>query len=587
MLVSSKHKFLKDLILLAFPFTLVGITIGMESCGNVKAAANNDSNALFKYREVYLPEAIGDNALNYGLNSLDNDWGIWGHNIGRMIPEKHSQSIYAKVDGNVIKKQYCFSSPQLFEYIEEYISNKYDEDAGVMFSIIPNDNDIVCICERCVAIGNTEKDASPAVTKLVRDLAARFPAHLFFTSDYKTTRAIPVDSMPPNTGVLVSAINFPLSTGPSREEEDFISRLKLWGKTTPHVLVWDYINNFDDYFTPFPSLGAMQRRLKHYVNNNVNSIFLNGSGPDISALSRLHTEVLAALTANPDLDWQAYLKTKAKEIYPVTGELIADYMLAQEDNVVKNGIVLPLYEGVEVATKTYLPMADFITFHDSLKSLRNSTKDTEREEIDRLLGELALTRLEINRISGNLENSREFLTDLQNLATSGVHAYNESGWSIDQYITEYGYLLEQAEKSKGNKLKGKKLIALTPLDPDYSDISILTDGVLAIPSNYHSGNLIMTPESQTRIAVPNTDGLKKLVVWMTYNPPYKLFLPEKVTLSSNGKVIKEITPSYPENFSGHSRIEFDVPSGGKEGLVLTFIKDPEKRSMALEEIEGY
>lgn len=81
--------------------------------------------------------------------------------------------------------------------------------------------------------------------------------------------------------------------------------------------------------------------------------------------------------------------------------------------------------------------------------------------------------------------------------------------------------------------------------------------------------------------------MKKLVVWMSYNPAYRVKLPEMVTLSSTGSKKQSVQPTYPEDLSGHSRIEFDVPSNSNGSLVLTFYKEPETHSMAIEEIEGF
>lgn len=558
------------------------------ACGQARAADNDSIKSVFKYREIYLPEGVGENATKLGLNTLEEDWGIWGHNLGRVLPEDHSQNVYAKINGVTNKKQFCFSSNHLFQYIEEYVSDKYGDEETIRFAIIPNDNEIVCLCEKCVTVGNSKKDASPAVTKLVRRLAERFPNHIFYTSDYKTTRGLPKDSMPENTGVLVSAIDFPLSYTGSPEETRFIQRLQAWKATTPRILVWDYINNFDDYFTPYPTFGAMQRRLKDYRDNNVTAVFLNGSGTDISAMSKLRTEVLAAMTSDPETDWKDLLYKKASEYYPVSGLVIADFMVAQEDDLAKSGLSLPLYEGVEKALKTYLSKDKFIDFHNKLLELRPHLTNQEKEEVEQLLGELALTRLELNRINANLDDSQRFLEDLQNLVAAGNPSYNESGWSIEGYVNDYKYLLDHYKATGSrNKLKGANLVALTPLDPDYSDISILTDGVLGIPSNYHNGNLIISPESYSKIAVPNIPGIKKLKVWLTYNPAYRLSLPMTVELSANNKKIAEAEPKYPSDLSGHTFVEFDVPSSTEGTLQLTFFKDEETRSIAIDEIEGF
>lgn len=576
--------------------TLAGIGVLMSAfsiavtpaCGTAHAAGNDSVNAAFKYREIYLPEGVGENATKLGLNSLDEDWGIWGHNLGKVLPKEPSQSIYAKQNGNTLKAQFCFTSDHLFSYIEDYIVDNYGEEVTTRFAIVPNDNDIVCLCQICVEEGNTKKDASPAVTSLVRRLAQRFPNHIFYTSDYKTTKGLPTDSMPANTGVLISAINFPLSYEETPEETGFIQRLQAWGQTTPRILVWDYINNFDDYFTPFPTLGAMQKRLKDYRDNKVTAIFLNGSGYDISAMSRLRTEVLAAITADPEIDWKTLLKEKATEYYPQSGSIIANYMLSQESDIEQSGVSLPLYEGVDKARKIYLAEDKFTAFHDSLLNVRKDLEGMEKEEVDILLGELALTRLELNRINGKFQNSDKFLNELEQLKGMGFPSYNESGWTIEEYVRDYRYLLDHNKSSAGkNKLKGEKLMALTPLDPDYSDISIITDGVLGIPSNYHNGNLIISPQTSARIAVPKKPGMNKIKVWLCYNPAYRLSLPETVTLSSGGNVIASATPRYPEKIFGHSVVEFDIPPSSEGSLVLEFIKEEGTRSIAIEEIEGF
>lgn len=567
---------------------MTALSIAASCVANEKAMADSTSSA-FKYREVYLPQGIGQNARNFGLNTLEYDWGIWGHNLAKVLPEEHSNSIYAKVNGNTSKKQFCFSSNHLYNYIEEFIDSKYDKNEFARFAIIPNDNDIVCLCEKCIAAGNSHGNASPAVNKLVRKLAQRFPNHTFFTSDYRTTSEIPTDTMPQNTGVLISAMTYPLSTSDSPDEHRFLDRINKWTPTTPRVLVWDYINNFDDYFTPYPIFGPMQRRLKQYRDNKVTAVFLNGSGADPSSFSDIKTEVLAELTDNPDADWKELVKEKATKLYPVAGLTIADFILAQEEMIQNSGAVLPLYEGVETALKTYLPENDFVVFHDKLMKLRESAQDPEKQALDLLLGQLALTRLEIKRINADTKESEPLLQQLAYLPENGVEAYNESGWTINSYINDYNFLLKHVkETGKKNKIKGEKLIPLTALDQQYTNVGILTDGVLGIPSNYHSGLLITSPRDFTQIAIPNKPGTKKVKVWMAYNPAYRIFLPENVTLSTaDGKSIGSVAPAYPENDSGHSSLEFDVPASVNGTLTLTFHKNPENHSMAIEEIEAF
>lgn len=565
---------------------IISSLIGTAGCTSPRQIEQDFSKSTFKYGEVYLPEAIGVYADSLGLNSLDKDWGIWGHNIYKILPDNPSETIYAKVNGSTIKKQYCFTSPRLYEYISEYIEDQYGPKDKARFSIIPNDNDIVCLCVRCVEAGNTPGNSSPAIFSMIRKLATHFPNHIFYTSDYGTTRALPTDSLPQNSGVMVSAMPYPLSYDNTTDENVFLETLDNWKGKTKRILIWDYINNFDDYFTPFPILGIMQSRLQQYKNHNVSAVFLNGSGEDVSSLSRLKSIVLAALIADPDTDWRVLLKQKATEIYPITGETIANFILAQENFIEENKAHLPLYEGVYIALKRYLPQDSYIEFHDTLKNLRDKTSGEERKDIDMLLSELALTRLEINRINGNVQDSDKYLTDLSRLIESGVNSYNESGWLIESYIRDYRYMLDH-KKSVGekNKLSGVKLKALTPLDEDYSDISIITDGLLGIPSNYHNGHLITSPEKETSISVPYFEGSNKLNVWLTYNTGFKIHLPESVTVSAPGMLSVTKSAEYPKDLSGHCLLEFDLPSTVTGPITVTLTKNPENRSMAIEEIE--
>lgn len=573
---------------LAFLISLITGIASLASCTLAEAADKNNGEAAFVYREIYLPESTGENAHKIGLNTLDNDWALWGHNLADILPEKKSESIYAKKNGSTVHNQFCFTSERLFEYISDYIDNHYDSTDSVRFAILPNDNDIVCLCEDCVAIGNKAKDASPAVFDLINKLAKKFPNHVFFTSYYRTTRGLPKTKLPHNVGVLVSAMDYPLAPTETPAETEFMKILSQWNQKTDRIFVWDYINNFDDYFTPFPVFDIMQRRLNLYKQNGVTAVFLNGSGTDFSSFSGLKADVLAELTGNPQIDWKSVLKEKAAERFPKAGNIIADFIIAQEEFVKQNGKQLPLYDGVGKALQTYLPQEQFIKFHDELRSVAPSTSGEEKQYVDQLLGALALTRLELNRINGTTEGSRELLNELKTLNGFDIPAYSESGWSVDNYASDYDHLLSHSE-ANGNKnlLKGVKLMPMTALDPDYSDITIVTDGLLGIPSNYHSGNLIMSPDTSTKIAIPRNQDIKRLRVCLSYNPAYRIGLPSEVVLESGGMQIGRVQPSYPSDESGHVMVDFNVPKEATGSLLLTLVRDPEIHSMAIDEIEGF
>lgn len=75
--------------------------------------------------------------------------------------------------------------------------------------------------------------------------------------------------MPENTGVLISAIDFPLSYGfeSTSQAADFAAKIKKWRAVIPNIYVWDYMRNFDDYLTPFPVLGVLEKNGWHFLNS--------------------------------------------------------------------------------------------------------------------------------------------------------------------------------------------------------------------------------------------------------------------------------------------------------------------------------
>lgn len=554
--------------------------------GCQKTAEIEDTDSVFEYREIYLPEQTTKDTKTLKLNLVDNEWGIWGHHLNKVLPKNPSLSVFATISGRNNDEQFCFMSDKLFQYIEAYIHDNYGATRSQRFAILPNDNGLVCQCEQCRRIGCTTNNAMPAVMHILERLAHRFPSHTFFTSYYLTTRNVPAKPMPVNTGVLISAMDYDLNAKVSARELQFENLLRRWGGVTKNIYVWDYINNFDDYFTPFPVFNIMQRRFKLYAKTGVRGVFLNGSGSDYSTFSRLKTYVLAAMLRNPECDWKTVLEERCLEFYPVTGKLLAQYIMKQEEFVATKGKPLPLYEGVATALKNYLNEQDFVDFHNQLILLLPKTQGDERAEITRLNAALMLTRLEIRRLHGDIRGCGAMLEQLRRIIQNDVRIYSESYWTVESYIQDYQKMLQEAEEMKGkNLLQGLMLTPLTALDPDYSDISILTDGLAGIPSNYHCGQMISSADPSLKIAIPHVDGMKRLRVGLTYNAQFHIALPLSVTLMAGDSEIETIKPQQ-QGISGRYVAEFNIPASANRTLVLVVTRNKEERTMAIDEVMG-
>ena len=555
---------------------------------NCQDTVQHDISSPFEYREVYLPDLPFDEGHNLYLNNVSRDWGIWGHNLSVVLPKNASQTVYAKNGNSVNKDQFCFSSDALFNYIKDYIDDNFGNSKTVRFAILPNDNSVVCLCDRCVECGNKEGDASGAVYHMLERLTEKYPNHIFFSSYYRTTSHLPQSKLPDNAGVLISAMSYPLNPANTVQEEEFGVLLDKWSKYTNRVYIWDYLNNFDDYFTSFPIFDVVQRRLRLYNKHGVKGVFFNGSGPDYSTFSRLKTHIIAAMLSDPEVEWRPLLREISNELYPVTGEAISNFIILQENLVRARQKTLPMYEGVPKAMNIYLPAEQFVNLQGDLLTLSPFIKDPERTEVQKMYRAMMLTSLELKRIFADTTGCVRLLDGLGRLINQGIVSYSESGGSIESYISEYRYILKHAEEvGKKNVLKGVDLEPLTALDEDYNDISILTDGLLGLPSNYHCGHMISSAAPALRIAIPYVKGMKRLRVSMTKNAIYHIAFPLSVSLSCEERELGKVVPKPIPNNIQRSVVEFNIPSDCKGTLVLTIVRNQEERTMALDEIEGF
>ena len=565
--------------------TLLFLALSFFNCG---LAQQQTTLSPFEYREVYLPELPMNEGRSLNLNSLDTDWGIWGHNLSVVLPANPTPSVYARSGNSVNNTQFCFSSDALYRYIRTYIDDNFGNSTTVRFAILPNDNSTVCLCPQCVEHGNSPGNASGAVYFMLERLAQTYPKHIFFSSYYRTTATLPSKPLPENAGVLISAMDYPLSPVHTPKEDEFLALISQWKGLTSRLYIWDYINNFDDYLTPLPIFDIAQRRLRLYADAGVKGVFFNGSGTDYSTMSRLKTHILAAILSDPDVDWRPLLKEMSSRLYPVTGDIISSFIISQENYLTDRKKAIPMYEGVPVAVKTYLPADAFIRFHEELIDILPVIKDPEYTEIRTMTRAMMFTRLELKRIAADTVGTMRMLDALERSIPQGVVTYSESGGSTASYIGEYRYMLKHAQDLRGKDLlKGIRIEPLTALDEDYSDVSILTDGLLGLPSSYHCGQMLSSATPALRLAIPPVNGIKKLRISVTRNPIYHIEFPSSVSLSVNGRDLGRKIPNLIQDDPQHGMVEFDIPSDCKGAMVLTIVRNQDERTMAIDEIEGF
>lgn len=505
----------------------------------------------FEYRGIYSPSNTNADLMPIlGTHNVDFDWGLWGHNLRKVFTDGIPQEAYALVGAKRDESQFCFSSEKLYKAYEAYVIDQYGDgnnDEIVRFAVMPNDNSTVCQCPACRAAGNTATSATPAVTKMVERLARRFPKHQFFTSSYTTTSAPPKHRLPDNVGVLVSTLALPLQTkmdGSTAEQRKFEATMKSWKNASKHIYVWDYMRNFDDYITPYPCLEHIKSRLQYFKKMGVDGVFYNGSGYDYASFDDVQTYVVAQLMLNPDADITQLVRHYYGKAYPVTAPIYADYYLSLEDKAQK--ATLNPYSGIGEAAHTYLDGAALDAFWHKLDGGKGKAVDTERRNINEMLTALAFTRLELLRLKPTAPSAAtkdELLSLLSaHTAFKDFANYRESFGEVDKYICEWRTSSPWLANN-GNKLRGAMLTSTTKLDPEYGDLSVLTDGKAGFASDYHTGWLLNSA-AQLSLTVPqgNLSGNATLQLTFLQAPQWHIYAPSLVEVWQGGKLVGKAMP---------------------------------------------
>lgn len=500
-------------------------------------------NFVFEYRGIYTPSNSNKELMAItSSHNVDYDWGLWGHNLGHVFPDGIPEEARAVVNGQRQIKQFCFSSEILYKAIETYIIDNFGEgknnNTPVRFTIMPNDNDAICTCKQCIDKGNTSKSATPAVSSLIHRIAKRFPHHLFFTSAYLSTYTPPTKKMPSNTGVIISAMEIPMQAKipmKSVKTTKFSELVNQWHNVTDRIYIWDYMRNFDDYLTPYPCLNMISERLRFFHSLGVKGVFYNGSGTDYASLDDIQTTTIAAMLINPYIQADEYAIQCIHRYYPISGELISKAYTEWEERSGKYNSILPFYGGIADAVKAWLVPDKFEDFCSKLDKKSKEIKEDERTRLNKLLTALQFTRLELLRMPhGNydaqtaaiclesLQGHTAFKKEMQN--------YREANGNLDKYIKEWETLIEENATSS-NLILGIPLVAKYKPDANYTDLSILTDGRYALPSDYHTGWLIASPKEITIEIPPGKVKSGQHIKFSFMNAPHwRIRLPRSVEI---------------------------------------------------------
>ncbi|MCC5918111.1 MAG: DUF4838 domain-containing protein [Cryomorphaceae bacterium] len=508
-----------------------------------------DSQQLaFDYREPYFQYNWEKSFRTWNsTQTLDEVWGIWGHNIAKNV--EVTADMLATVDNVKVNNQFCFSSKALEDALVEAIKQKKEEWAKPnKFMIMPEDNALVCTCEKCKSHGNTLKNASPAVFTMLNKVAERLPQQQLYSTAYITTDAPPPFKLRSNVGVMVSTMSFEKGVviEGSNQEAKIRNLLNQWKELTNTIYLWDYAINFDNYFESYPTLQIQQKNLQFFLENGVTGVFMQGNEAGYAAFSSLKSFVYSQLLQNPSTDVKKLIDIYFKAKYPLTGEILAEYYQRIDERAFQSRRTLDIYGNWESAIKKYLLANELTLLLKKIDRVINQCELDEVQALNPLLAALYFQRLELMRINGIGMNgyagsiddnytarvsdeAKQMFNKLSAyIRISNLEVFNESGFLLSDYLEYWNKQL--LNNSYKNYAFGKKLKPLGKMDEGYP-IKMINDGAVGF-FDYNNNWMINSVDALSfEIAASEVYNTQHIRMCFLNNVRHRIHLPQKVIVT--------------------------------------------------------
>lgn len=558
----------------------------------------------FQYREPHLGQNIDyERSLLLGNNNIDVDWGLWGHQLSSLANDFGDEEMFALFDGHRNHNQLCFSSKVLLKQTSEFILNQYGNGnkKAYRFMISPSDNNLVCQCSLCLSKGNSENNATPAVTAFLNNLAQRFKNHEFYTIAYKTTQKAPEITLNNNAGVFISTIDLPKGIEifeAQKETQLFEQTLASWSNKTQKLYLWDYAANFDDYLSPIPLVNGIQRQLKYFKKLGIKGIFLNSAGYDYMPFADVNAYIFSALMKDNTLVTEELASKYITKFYPVSWKILSSFYIGQLRDFDTNNKQYNMYGSMRENLSTYIDPVKFSDFYETLRMTISKTKGEEKRKLKKLLTALSYSRLQIaytipdKGYSGHPAlqtnfNNNSVKTWLSQLKKHKGHkdmvVFKEADGEISTYIEEWENLLNT--KVSSNTLLQKDIIITSPKDEGFESTSMLIDKIPGFGSNYQQGwYLSSSEETEITINVSSIKNPSKIEINFLHMEHRNIYAPIKIELyvdSHPSQILEFNNPSIRNN-----KFQFSTPLlNNAKKIKLKILKRPLTRSsIALDEI---
>ncbi len=309
--------------------------------------------------------------------------GYYVHTFHRLIPreeffDEHPE-YFAWLGNKYSFDQPCPSNLQVKKLIIERLGKEIEKYPDFdIWSVSQNDNFTYCQCDECMAI--IEEEGSPAgpIIRLVNDVAAAYPDKIIATLAYQFSRSAPIKTKPASN-VLVRLCTIELNRSRPIEHDSlshsFVKDISDWGKISNNIYLWDYTINFNHSVSPFPNLHVLQPNLQFFFENNVRWQFPQSNLQLGHEFVELKAQLLSGLMWDPYLDTDSLKDDFFKNYYKEAGAFMRDYADRMEQELIKSGKILYIYEPPNNHSDGYLSAENVAAYNEMFNSAEAAVSD--------------------------------------------------------------------------------------------------------------------------------------------------------------------------------------------------------------------
>lgn len=283
-------------------------------------------------------------------------------------PEKHFAAHpewYSELRGKRTWEygQLCLTNAEMRKALAQAALQRLrSEPQANLISVSQNDWEGRCECPRCRALEQAEGSPAGPLLDTVNYVAEQIervrPDVLVETLAYQYTQRPPRHVRPrPNVVVRLCSIECsfvePLS-GP--QNEAFRRDIEGWSRIAPHLFVWDYVTNFQNFILPYPNMRVLAPNIRFFVDHHVIGLFEQGDSEcSVGDFVQLRAWLLAHLMWNPRRDPHELIREFTVGYYGPAAPHVMAYLEHIHDAAERSGMHLK-YSMAD--TSSWLSLAD-------------------------------------------------------------------------------------------------------------------------------------------------------------------------------------------------------------------------------------